>query len=127
MIRSMDIDDIYKAGQYLRQWLLVDGFPKCNVDAVPVADQDQADIDVPILANAAVRQSLSNLEWYEAAVKLQSQDEPQRLLDLVDIDGNKSQTTNPKWQAWEDARAIVAAVSDETLALILLRKGEPVT
>lgn len=54
-----------------------------------------------------------------------SQDEPQRLLTSTDETSKETQTVHPIWQNSEDARAVVAAVSDDTLVLIETRKQEP--
>tara|TARA_R110000751_G_scaffold16347_1_gene51785 strand:- start:1891 stop:2265 length:375 start_codon:yes stop_codon:yes gene_type:complete len=121
MVRCCDIEDYYKGGAFLRRWELVDGFPRCTVDALPVASLDPGDVGDQETANAAVRGALQDLEAYEAALMLASQEEPVRLVTMIDGDGTQSDMTNPDWTAWEAARLAVQGVSASTLALYELR------
>lgn len=123
MICCRDIEDYYKDGQYLRRWEMVDGFPRCTVDALPVASLDPGDVSAQETANAVVRDALEDLEAYQAALKLNGQEEPERLVLIGDGEGDTTEITNPAWTAWEEARLAVAAVSVGTLALYELRAG----
>ncbi len=121
MICCRDIEDYYKGGLYLRRWEMVDGFPRCTVDALPVASLDPGDVSTQETANAVVRDALEDLEAYQAALKLNGQEEPERLVLIGDGEGGTTEITNPAWTAWEEARLAVANVSAGTLALYELR------
>ncbi|PKR55467.1 hypothetical protein [Thalassospira marina] len=121
MVQCCDIEDYYKEGEFLRRWELIDGFPRCTVDALPIASLDPEDVSNQEVANATVREALQDLEAYEAALTLASQDEPVRLITLIDGDGQQSTMTNPDWTAWHAAKLAVQDVSAATLALHDLR------
>jgi hypothetical protein len=121
MVRCCEIEDYYKGDEFLRRWELIDGFPRCTVDALPVASLDPEDVSNQETANAAVREALQGLEAYEVALILAGQEEPVRLITLIDGDGQQSTMTNPDWTAWEAARLAVQGVSASTLALYGLR------
>lgn len=123
MVRCCDIEDYYKDGLFLRRWELVAGYPRCTVDALPVASLDPGDVSDQEVANAIVRGALEDLEAYETALRLSALDEPQRLVIQYDQNQNAVEVTNPVWTNWEASRQAVLAVSSEVVALYQMRQA----
>ena len=124
MIRSTDITDYYQDGARIRVWSIDDaGQPRCLVDAPLVADLTAQEVSDQEAANAAVRASIEAVEAYEAALKLNAQDEPPETVTVYDEQGEPYEADNPDHIAWVEAYEAVANVSAETLTLAQKRAG----
>lgn len=117
------LPDRYREGRYLRRWSLVDGHPRCVLDALDTTTATADDIAEAEEGNVATHAAVATVEAYEAALALTTGREAPPALASVQIpDGGTFAPPNPALDAWQTAQALLAAVTPETLALAELRK-----
>ena len=122
--------DDYTSRGALRRWMILDGFARCPYDAVDPSTLP-ADVVAGILAsNEAVRAAIAAVEALEAAHRIRDAGEPPATI-YVDVTDEEGETVNaavhnPAHVAWEEAGAVIAAATEETLALYAIRHPEPV-
>jgi hypothetical protein len=116
MIRSTDIEDVYKGGQFLRQWSVSDsGQAICAVDAHATADTEQATLDATTASNAKIREALALVDAVESAQRVNepSEDTP-KTVTSTDIDGNETTEAHQEWAAYDAAQATISGASEAT-------------
>lgn len=117
------LPDRYRSARYLRRWSLVDGYPRCVLDALDTTTATAGQIEEAEAGNVAVHAAIAPVEAYDAALALTTgRSAPPALPDLVGFDGNTYTRPNPALDAWNAAQAVIAAVTPETLALAQMRK-----
>ena len=116
MIRSTDIEDTYKGGQFLRRWSVSSsGQAQCAVDAHPTADTEQATLDATTASNAKICEALAEVDAVEAAKRVNEPDaETPKTVTSTDIDGNESSEAHPAWAAYDAAQATISGASEAT-------------
>ena len=116
MIRSTDIEDVYKGGQFLRQWSVSDsGQAICAVDAHATADTEQDILDATTASNAKIREALAEVDAVESAQRVNEPDaETPKTVTQTDVDGNESTEAHPEWAAYDAAQATIGGASDAT-------------
>ena len=116
MIRSTDIEDVYKGGQFLRQWSVSDsGQAQCAVDAHATADTEQATLDATTASNAKIREALAEVEAVESAQRVnEPSDETPKTITSTDMDGNESTEAHPEWAKYDAAQATISGASEAT-------------
>jgi hypothetical protein len=117
------LPDRYREGRYLRRWSLVDGHPRCVLDALDTTTATAEDIAEAEAGNVAVHGAVAAVEAYEAALALTTgREAPPALASIEMPDGGTYAPPNPALDAWQAAQAVLAAVTPETMALAELRK-----
>ncbi|WP_342640953.1 hypothetical protein [Rhodoligotrophos ferricapiens] len=136
-----------------RVWSLRDGFPVCEVDAIPCSDPTVRHV---VAKSAAISEAVEVVEAYEAAQRVREpgSEIPQEIPELDPETGEPTgemvpnpdwqeipktvpvydpdtgepvgQEPHPAWAAYEAAQSILGAADDLTVALALIRAGEPV-
>tara|TARA_Y100000593_G_scaffold82519_1_gene155093 strand:+ start:79 stop:639 length:561 start_codon:yes stop_codon:yes gene_type:complete len=116
MIRSTDIEDTYKGGQFLRVWSVnADGQAVCAVDAHATTDTEQDILDATTASNAKIRDALALVEAVESAQRVNEPDaETPKTVTQTDIDGNESTEAHPEWAAYDAAQATISGASEAT-------------
>lgn len=124
MATAVDIlPDRYRAGRYLRRWSLVEGFPRCVLDALDTTTATAEDIAEAEAGNVATHAAVAAVEAYEAALALTTgREAPPALANIQMPDGATYAPPNPALDAWQAAQAVLAAVTPDTLAMAELRK-----
>lgn len=123
VMASEILPDRYRSGRYLRRWSLVDGFPRCVLDAIDTTIATAEEVDATEAGNVAVHAAVEAVEVYEAAVALTtSRTQPLPLPVLTQLDGSPWTPPNPALDAWTAAEFVLASVTPETLELARLRQ-----
>ena len=140
------IDDMTSGG-YVRRWTLIDGRPRCVLDAISASD---AGAVAALQRNAGVRSLVAAVEALEAARAVTEPDNgaprlvpdpdwidpedgspaplianPDWLLAPRMIESDDGEVTDPRWIAWDDAQAVIAGATAPVLALADWRAAEP--
>ena len=123
MIRSTDIEDTYKGGQFLRVWSVSSsGQCICAVDAHATADVEQATLDATTVSNAKIRTALAEVDAVESASRITEPDaDTPKTVTSTDIDGVETTSAQPAWAAYDAAQATVAAASAGTNQFVTVR------
>ena len=117
------LPDRYRAGRYLRRWSLVEGFPRCVLDALDTTTATAEDIAEAEAGNVATHAAVAAVEAYEAALALTTgREAPPALASIQMPDGATYAPPNPALDAWQAAQAVLAAVTPDTLALAEVRQ-----
>ena len=139
----MQIDDMTSGG-FVRRWTLIDGRPRCVLDAIPAS---AAGAVAALQRNAAVRAMIAAVEALEAARAVTQPDNgAARLVPDPDwtgegeaplvanpawalaprmIESDDGEATDPRWLAWDGAQSTIAGASADVLALADWRAAEP--
>lgn len=131
----MQIDDMTSGG-FVRRWTLIDGRPRCVLDAIPASD---AGAVAALQRNAAVRAMIAAVEALEAsraAGQPDAAETPAPVLALADWraaepEGGQHETdamdaAEAEGAPWEAARADALAELDRLAALPLEHDPRPV-
>ena len=123
MIRSTDIEDTYKGGQFLRVWSVSSsGQAICAVDAHATADVEQATLDATTASNAKIRVALAEVDAVESASRITEPDaEVPTTVTITDIDGVETTSAHPAWAAYDAAQATISAATDATNQFVTVR------
>ena len=116
MIRSTDIEDTYKGGQFLRRWSVSSsGQAQCAVDAHATADTEQATLDATTASNAKIREALALVDAVESAQRVNEPDaETPKTVTQTDMEGNETTEAHPEWAAYDAAQATISGASEAT-------------
>ena len=116
MIRSTDIEDTYKGGQFLRVWSVnADGRAVCAVDAHDTATAEQDILDATTASNAKIRDALALVDAVESAKRVNEPDaETPKTVTQTDMDGNESTEAHPEWAKYDAAQAPISGASEAT-------------
>ena len=116
MIRSTDIEDTYKGGQFLRVWSVnADGRAVCAVDAHDTATAEQDILDATTASNAKIRDALALVDAVESAKRVNEPDaETPKTVTQTDMDGNESTEAHPEWAKYDAAQATISGASEAT-------------
>jgi hypothetical protein len=124
MVTALDIlPDRYRSGRYLRRWTLVEGFPRCVLDALDTTTATAEDIAEAEAGNVATHDAVAAVEPYEAALALTTgREAPPALASIQTPHGAFYAPPNPALDAWQAAQAVLGSVTPETMALADIRK-----
>lgn len=126
MLKADDIlPDTYRAGQYLRQWDIVDGQPCCVLDALDMALASPEAVAAAQAKNRVVAERLAAVEAFENAVLLTARPSPKQWVTAYGAGGVSTQVECPAWADYQAALATVAEATDLTRAYVLIRAGRP--
>ncbi|QCN98922.1 hypothetical protein D3093_26930 (plasmid) [Azospirillum argentinense] len=131
MLRSSDIlDDRYRRDRYLRLWELVDGLPRCRLDALDTSVASEQEIAAVEARNHHLAHRLAVVEAFEVAqaqlarmIALGSP--PPETVPSFGPDGLPAAKPNPEWVAWQAALDTVQNADNLTRAYALVRLGRP--
>lgn len=118
----MQLDD-YTASGLLRRWYLLEGQPRCPLDAVDPKALPSSTVSMILTSNALVRAKVEAVEAYEAAQRVFAGEEPEETIDGTDDDGDPIDLPNPAHAAWTAAADLIESASAETVALANRRAG----
>jgi len=123
MIRSTDIEDTYKGGEFLRQWSVADsGQCVCAVDAHATDGTDEATLDAQVASNAKIRVALAEVDAVESAQRINEPDaEVPKTVTQTDMEGEESTSAHPSWAAYDAAQATISGASAATNSFLKVR------
>ncbi len=129
MQRSADIGTgLYGGGLYLARWTIVDGYPRCPLSPLIMANTDAVTAAAAIAVNRAVATIAARAEAVEAAGLLSVREPPPEGMVAAGPNGAALEIANPDYAQWVAAGALVAsAASDDDLQHLLRTRAGTLT
>ncbi len=95
-------------------------------DAYPIADTEQATLDVQSERNAGIKQALADVEALEAARQVaEPEGDVPKTVTETDAEGNETERPFQAWAEYDAAQVTIAGATELTNNFETVRKGKP--